>query len=154
MSVARPVDAPHPTLCESHGHFPLSAREDSGVKKMRKRSVLWATAALVGGLLFFWLVVLKLASKWMGGYGGPCPSALSSTLSILTLTEEQDKLWHLSTKWMTNAYPVHRRSYSDCRFRASFFQTCLATRASAAGGSHSGPGQTYRHCTVAGDGAE
>ena len=47
------------------------------MKKMRKRSVLWATAALVGGLLFFWLVVLKLASKWMGGYGGPCPSALS-----------------------------------------------------------------------------
>jgi ubiquinone/menaquinone biosynthesis C-methylase UbiE len=40
------------------------------------RSLLILLGA-IGGLLFFWLVVLKLASKWMGGHGGPCPSALS-----------------------------------------------------------------------------
>ena len=44
---------------------------------MKNKSVLWIIAALVGGLLFFWLVVLKLASKLMGGHGGPCPSSLS-----------------------------------------------------------------------------
>jgi SAM-dependent methyltransferase len=44
---------------------------------MVKRNILWIIAALLGGLLFFWLVVLKLASKLMGGHGGPCPSALS-----------------------------------------------------------------------------
>lgn len=44
---------------------------------MNKKSILWIIAALVGGLLFVWLVILKLASKWMGGHGGPCPSALS-----------------------------------------------------------------------------
>jgi len=45
------------------------------VKKVLKSLLILLGA--VGGLLFFWLVVLKLASKLMGGHGGPCPSAPS-----------------------------------------------------------------------------
>jgi ubiquinone/menaquinone biosynthesis C-methylase UbiE len=41
------------------------------------RKALCALLALVGGLLFFWLVVMKALSKWLGGHGGPCPSALA-----------------------------------------------------------------------------
>ena len=44
---------------------------------MRAWCGLWILPALLGGLLFFWFVVLKLAAKWIGGRGGPCPSALS-----------------------------------------------------------------------------
>jgi SAM-dependent methyltransferase len=39
--------------------------------------VLWILLAVVAGLLFFWFVMLKLASKWMGGHSGPCPSSLA-----------------------------------------------------------------------------
>jgi len=38
--------------------------------------ILWMVLAMVGGLLFFWLVVLKLAAKWLGGRAAPCPSSL------------------------------------------------------------------------------
>jgi ubiquinone/menaquinone biosynthesis C-methylase UbiE len=47
-----------------------------GRMKRIPRSLLILLGA-IGGLLFFWLVVLKLASKLMGSHGGPCPSALS-----------------------------------------------------------------------------
>ena len=37
---------------------------------------VWITLAVIGGLLFFWLFVLKLITKLAGGRGTPCPFAL------------------------------------------------------------------------------
>ena len=39
--------------------------------------LFWTMLATIGGLLFFWLVVLKGIVKWTGGRGMPCPSSLS-----------------------------------------------------------------------------
>ena len=50
---------------------------------MRRRS-FWGFAAislaLVGGILFFWLVVMKVLTKFAGGGGTPCPSAIAGAL--------------------------------------------------------------------------
>jgi len=40
-------------------------------------SILWIVTALLGGLLFFWLIGLKLLLYVMKGHGTPCPSSWS-----------------------------------------------------------------------------
>ena len=44
---------------------------------MKKKHVLWVVAALLGGLVIFWLFGLKLILKLMKGRGEPCPSSWS-----------------------------------------------------------------------------
>jgi hypothetical protein len=39
------------------------------------RRIVWLLSLVVGGLAFFWLVVLRIAAKLAGG--GPCPFALA-----------------------------------------------------------------------------
>jgi ubiquinone/menaquinone biosynthesis C-methylase UbiE len=43
---------------------------------VKAKALKW-TLWMVGGLLFFWLVVLKLIVKFGGGQGAPCPSSLA-----------------------------------------------------------------------------
>jgi ubiquinone/menaquinone biosynthesis C-methylase UbiE len=43
--------------------------------------VLWIALAIVGGLAFFWVVVLKLVTRLPLGRGMPCPSSLSWLVS-------------------------------------------------------------------------
>jgi ubiquinone/menaquinone biosynthesis C-methylase UbiE len=44
---------------------------------MKKFKVLWIALAVVGGLAFFWLVVLKVLVRLNQGRGAPCPASLS-----------------------------------------------------------------------------
>ena len=44
---------------------------------MKKRNPLWIVIALLGGLVAFWLLGLKLIMKLMKGRGEPCPSSWS-----------------------------------------------------------------------------
>ncbi|MGC9396603.1 MAG: class I SAM-dependent methyltransferase [Anaerolineae bacterium] len=44
---------------------------------MKKRNILWTILLVIGGLLFFWLVLLKLILKLNKGRGEPCPTSLS-----------------------------------------------------------------------------
>ena len=47
---------------------------------MKQRSTLkalWITLAFVGGLAFFWLVVLKVLIRLNRGRGAPCPASLA-----------------------------------------------------------------------------
>ena len=44
---------------------------------MKKRNVLWAILLVFGGLLFFWLVLLKLILQLKKGRGEPCPYSWS-----------------------------------------------------------------------------
>jgi hypothetical protein len=47
---------------------------------MKQRSVfkvLWIVLAVVGGLAFFWLVVLKVLVRLNQGRGAPCPASLA-----------------------------------------------------------------------------
>jgi ubiquinone/menaquinone biosynthesis C-methylase UbiE len=46
-------------------------------RAMKKDSILWVVAALLGGLVAFWLFGLKLILKLMKGRGEPCPSSWS-----------------------------------------------------------------------------
>lgn len=41
------------------------------------RCTWWTILLVVGGLLFFWLVLLKLIMQFMKGRGEPCPSSWS-----------------------------------------------------------------------------
>ena len=44
---------------------------------MKKRNILWTILLILGGLLFFWLVLLKLILQFKKGRGEPCPSSWS-----------------------------------------------------------------------------
>ncbi len=44
---------------------------------MKKQTILWTTLLIVGGLLFFWLVLLKLILQLKKGRGEPCPTSWS-----------------------------------------------------------------------------
>lgn len=44
---------------------------------MKKRTIWWIVAAILGGLVVFWLFGLKLIMKLMKGRGEPCPSSWS-----------------------------------------------------------------------------
>ena len=44
---------------------------------MKKRHILWTILLIVSGLLFFWLVLLKLILQLQKGRGEPCPSSWS-----------------------------------------------------------------------------
>ncbi|HNT78239.1 MAG TPA: methyltransferase domain-containing protein [Anaerolineae bacterium] len=44
---------------------------------MKKQNILWTTLLIVGGLLFFWLVLLKLILQLKKGRGEPCPTSWS-----------------------------------------------------------------------------
>ena len=44
---------------------------------MKKRNILWTILLIIGGLLFFWLVLLKLILQFKKGRGEPCPSSWS-----------------------------------------------------------------------------
>lgn len=44
---------------------------------MKKKNVLWTILLMVGGLLFFWLVLLKLILQLKKGRGTPCPASWS-----------------------------------------------------------------------------
>ena len=44
---------------------------------MRKFKVLWILLGVIGGLTFFWLVVLKVLVRLGGGRRAPCPASLA-----------------------------------------------------------------------------
>lgn len=44
---------------------------------MKKRNILWTILLIIGGLLFFWLVLLKLILQLNKGRGEPCPTSWS-----------------------------------------------------------------------------
>jgi len=44
---------------------------------MKKRNILWTILLILGGLLFFWLVLLKLILQFKKGRGEPCPTSWS-----------------------------------------------------------------------------
>ena len=44
---------------------------------MRRLKVLWILLGVIGGLTFFWLVVLKVLVRLGGGRRAPCPASLA-----------------------------------------------------------------------------
>ena len=44
---------------------------------MRGLKVLWILLGFIGGLAFFWLVVLKVLIRLGGGRRAPCPASLA-----------------------------------------------------------------------------